>query len=68
MSRVPSDKTRLATLRRDTKRLERELGDTRAALMQYRLRATKAEQDVAEWITRFDRLLKFRKVDNAITE
>lgn len=62
MSKAPSEKTQLATARREIKRLEAELRETRDNLTQYRGRATSAEQAVVEWKKRFDQLLEFRKL------
>jgi hypothetical protein len=58
--RQPSEKTQLATLRRDLRQSDSELRIVRAALTEYRARATKAEQELAEWKRRFDELLKLR--------
>jgi phage-related tail protein len=61
MSRAPSDKTQLATAKREIKHLTQELRAARESLTHYRGRATSAEQSVAEWKARFDKLLEFRK-------
>jgi ribosomal protein L10 len=58
--RQPSEKTQLATLRRDLRQSDSELRIVRAALTEYLARATKAEQELAEWKRRFDELLKLR--------
>lgn len=58
MSKPPSDKTIIANLRR----MLREEQTTRAQMQEqrdvYRARATVAEQAVAEWKSRFDKLLE----------
>ena len=57
MSKQPSEKTQLASERRHNKRL---LGEMHAVVRErdsYRIRATKAEQELAEWKKRFDLLL-----------
>lgn len=61
MSRPPSEKTQLAAARREIKKLECELATLRGECRLYRARATAAEQAVAEWKARFDKLLEFRK-------
>jgi hypothetical protein len=58
MSRQPSDKTALATERRERKRIAQEHGDLLRQLAAYRGRASKAEGELAEWKARFDQLLK----------
>jgi hypothetical protein len=65
MARKPSDATLLvrtkAELKRakdDIKSLTSQLSGTRSLVTDYRARATKAEQEVAEWKNRFDLLLK----------
>jgi phage shock protein A len=58
MPRAPSEATQLRTTKALIKGLERELHQARQACADYRARATKAEQDVAEWKARFDQLLK----------
>lgn len=60
MSKAPSEKTQLATERRLVKRLRVEMMEVQRSLTSYRLRATKAEQELAEWKRRFDELLKLR--------
>lgn len=57
MSKAPSEKTLLATARRQIKQLEYELTASRQDCSAYRLRATKAEQELSEWKKRFDLLL-----------
>lgn len=61
MARVPSDKTRLASTRREIRFLTQQRETVKAEREHYRVRATKAEQEVAEWKARFDKLLEFRK-------
>lgn len=60
MGREPSEKTQLANARRENKRLDTELRASRSMTEHFRLRATKAEQETAEWKRRFDELLKLR--------
>lgn len=57
MSRLPSEKTQLATARRETKKLLLEVSKLKSDMEYYRRRAIKAEQEVAEWKARFDALL-----------
>jgi len=61
MSRLPSEKTQLATSRRMIRDLQREVQDLAGEVRRYRFRATQAEQACAEWKQRFDKLLEFRK-------
>lgn len=58
MSREPSDATRLRNCRADLHRTTQERDRFRVEALQYRERATKAEQEVAAWKVRFDALLK----------
>lgn len=58
MSKPPSEKTKLANERRLVKRLRVELMDVQRSMNAYRSRATKAEQELAEWKARFDKLLE----------
>lgn len=58
MSRAPSEATQIKNLRRDLNELRGELTRTQAAMSTYRTRATKAEQECAEWKERFDILLR----------
>lgn len=62
MSRMPSEKTQLATAKRMIRALQADVRSLAAEVQQYRTRATKAEQATAEWKARFDRLLEFRKL------
>ena len=55
--RQPSPQTELRNLRRDLKRTEEDLRAVKQAAEAYRSRATKAEQETAEWKRRFDLLL-----------
>jgi len=57
MSRVPSLETRFKNLQRSHTALGRELNTAKLAAESYRIRATKAEQECAEWRRRFDALL-----------
>lgn len=58
MSKPPSEKTKLANERRLVKRLRVELMDVQRSMNAYRSMATKAEQELAEWKARFDKLLE----------
>lgn len=62
MSRMPSEKTQLATAKSEIKRLKAELQSAESALRAYRTRATQAEQACADWKQRFDKLLEFRNM------
>jgi multidrug resistance efflux pump len=53
----PSEKTQLAAARREIRRLTDEWKRASASVAEYRARATKAEQELAEWKRRFDLLL-----------
>lgn len=57
MSRVASEKTQLASLRRDFSALSSELRQVRDECSKYRMRATQAETLAAQWQARFDLLL-----------
>jgi outer membrane murein-binding lipoprotein Lpp len=61
MSRMPSEKTQLATAKR-IRDLQKEVGNLIVQVGQYRARATQAEQHAAEWKARFDKLLEFRQL------
>lgn len=56
--RKASDKTMLNTLRRNYRKLVSEHSELKTECAKYRARATVAEQALAEWKERFDRLLK----------
>lgn len=58
MSRSPSDKTLLASERRISKELREQLRQASIDVSIYRGRAQKAEQELAEWKARFDKLLE----------
>ena len=58
MSKLPSDATRLRSLKSAYNYLRKELDAMREHRDQYRARATKAEQDAKEWKDRFDVLLR----------
>lgn len=60
MAKSPSEKTQLTAARRVLRELERERNTLRIERDTYRARATKAEQELAEWKGRFDELLKLR--------
>ncbi len=57
MGRLPSAETQLRTLKRYVRELETENRNLRTNESGYRIRATKAEQEVSEWKKRFDALL-----------
>lgn len=57
MGRMPSEKTLLATERRMTRDLRKELSTIVASHAFYRDRCTKLEQECADWKRRFDLLL-----------
>lgn len=57
VGRQASDKTLLLAERRLVKRLREEMREVQDQLFNYRQRATKAEQELAEWKKRFDNLL-----------
>lgn len=56
--RQPSEKTQLLRLRREANRFSIERAGLQSQIAGYRTRATKAEQEAAEWKARFDQLLK----------
>lgn len=58
MSRAPSEATQLKTAKRELKETKEALGRMQEMANAYRARASKAEQEVAEWKARFDLLLK----------
>lgn len=62
MSRMPSEKTQLATAKRMIRDLQAEIRNLTGSLNSYRVRATQAEQQTAEWKARFDKLLEFRQL------
>jgi len=57
MSRAPSDATKLRTALADLKVVRKNFDNVQAQLYVYRVRATKAEQEAADWRKRFDALL-----------
>jgi molecular chaperone GrpE (heat shock protein) len=57
MSKPPSDKTIIATLKRQLREDEASVSRLSAECHSWRNRATKAEQEAAEWKKRFDILL-----------
>lgn len=59
---MPSDKTQLAAAKRQIKALQKDRTDLASTLNHYRARATKAEQELAEFKSRFDKLLEFRQL------
>lgn len=60
MPQKPSAETQLRTARRLLRDATIELATARKQRDEYRARATKAEQEAAEWRKRFDRLLEVR--------
>lgn len=58
MSKAPSEKTMLASARRELNLCREDLARTKRTADEYRVRATKAEQEVKEWKERFDLLLR----------
>jgi hypothetical protein len=58
MARQPSVETQLRSARTDLRRLTLELAQANQRTEQWRGRATKAEQEAAEWKGRFDILLR----------
>ena len=58
MSRPPSDATLLRAAKRDLNETRAYLRDARRQCEAYRIRATQAEQECAEWKARFDLLLQ----------
>jgi soluble cytochrome b562 len=60
MSKAPSVETQLKSSRRAYREAQKQVGDLQQAVREYRTRATKAEQECADWKRRFDELL-FRR-------
>lgn len=58
MSKLPSEATQIRTLKRELSETRSALANALASMRTYRARATKAEQEVAEWKARFDILLR----------
>jgi FtsZ-binding cell division protein ZapB len=58
VSKAPSPATQIRTLKRENAELRNECHRWKNNAVQYRERANKAEQEVAEWKLRFDALLK----------
>lgn len=58
MSKAPSDATKLRELKRQYAALSVQYLTASRERDQYRARATKAEQEAAEWRSRFDVLLR----------
>lgn len=68
MGRVPSTETQLRNLKRELSReIDRANGFARDRDA-YRARATRAEQEVAEWKNRFDALLMRTPTESARPE
>jgi uridine kinase len=60
VSREPSIETQLKSARRMYRDAQKQVSDLQALVREYRARATKAEQECADWKRRFDELL-FRR-------
>ncbi len=58
MSKPPSEATQLRYAKKDLAELKIALGRQQQLTEGYRVRATKAEQEAAEWKARFDALLR----------
>ncbi|MCR4297529.1 MAG: hypothetical protein NUV75_02065 [Gallionella sp.] len=58
MSKLPSEATQLRRLKSDHKLLKKEFYQVRVDRDAYRARATRMEQEVAQWRERFDILLR----------
>lgn len=58
MGKQPSVETQLRTAKRDRKEALQLAAELRRDVGTYRARATKAEQEAAEWKARFDKLLE----------
>lgn len=64
--RKPSEATQLRAARREVKSLQDTLAALRGSENSYRVRATRAETEVAEWKRRFDDLLKLSIVEASV--
>jgi hypothetical protein len=60
MGKAPSIETQLKSARRMYRNAQKDITDLQASVREYRTRATKAEQECADWKRRFDELL-FRR-------
>lgn len=58
MGRIASPETQLRKAERENRALHGKLFDMQAQRDTFRSRVTRAEQEVAEWKSRFDRLLE----------
>lgn len=58
MAKMPSEKTQLRTAKAELAREKDNSRDLRVQRDNYRIRATKAEQECTEWKARFDTLLR----------
>lgn len=58
MARAISEATQLRTAKAELVRARKELAESERLCAGYRSRATKAEQECAEWKARFDILLR----------
>lgn len=65
MPTKPSDATKARSLRRELTLTQKALAEAREAATNYRVRASKAETDAAEWRRRFDVLLETRPTAGA---
>lgn len=65
MAREASDATKLRHATRELNEMRGWLRDEKQLANEYRARATKAEQEVAEWKRRFDLLLERTQIDTA---
>ena len=57
MSKKPSAETELRHARSDLIKIRKDYFALKATCEHYRIRATKAEQEISEWKARFDALL-----------
>jgi len=58
VSKLPSEATQIRTLKRQLAQAQSESASHAISSVQYRQRATKAEQEAKEWKDRFDLLLR----------
>lgn len=61
MARAPSVETQLKSARAELRRVAVELAQANQRTSEWRARATKAEQEAAQWKERFDILLVITK-------
>lgn len=67
MSKLPSEATQIRTLRRELREIDSARLHALQEAKEYRVRATKAEQECAEWKARFDLLLRQSQPVQAIS-